>query len=112
MHDDMSAKPCDNCTMIMVNYADLWLVHSHIARLLDGARLELGELKAHSRLLCACTRCPVLRSDLEASAIKIKDLKHRLHHASRYNVLSPPCELCGSLKGKLFHATKENTELQ
>jgi hypothetical protein len=28
VHDDMSAKPCDNCTMIMVNYADLWLVHS------------------------------------------------------------------------------------
>jgi hypothetical protein len=23
MHEDMSAKPCDNCTMIMVNYADL-----------------------------------------------------------------------------------------
>jgi hypothetical protein len=22
-HDDMSAKPCDSCTMIMVNYADL-----------------------------------------------------------------------------------------
>jgi hypothetical protein len=22
-HDDMSAKPCDNCKMIMVNYADL-----------------------------------------------------------------------------------------
>jgi hypothetical protein len=22
-HDDMSAKPCDRCTMIMVNYADL-----------------------------------------------------------------------------------------
>jgi hypothetical protein len=27
--------------MIMVNYADLGLVHSHIASLLDGARLEL-----------------------------------------------------------------------
>jgi hypothetical protein len=27
-HDDTSAKPCDNCTMIMVNYADLWLLHS------------------------------------------------------------------------------------
>jgi hypothetical protein len=27
-HDDMSAKPYDNCTMIMVNYADLWLLHS------------------------------------------------------------------------------------
>jgi hypothetical protein len=25
--------------MIMVNYADLWLVHSRIASLLDGARL-------------------------------------------------------------------------
>jgi hypothetical protein len=22
-HDDMNAKPCDNCKMIMVNYADL-----------------------------------------------------------------------------------------
>jgi hypothetical protein len=22
-HDDMSAKPCDNCKRIMVNYADL-----------------------------------------------------------------------------------------
>jgi hypothetical protein len=23
VHDDMSAKPCENCTMIIVNYADL-----------------------------------------------------------------------------------------
>jgi hypothetical protein len=112
VHDDMSAKPCDNYTMITVNYADLWLVHSHVARLLDGARLELRELKACSRLLGACTSCPVLRSDLEASAIEIKDLKHELDHASRYSVLSPPCELCDSLKGKPFHATKENTKLQ
>jgi hypothetical protein len=22
-HDDMSAKPCDRCTMIMVNYTDM-----------------------------------------------------------------------------------------
>jgi hypothetical protein len=111
-HDDMSAKPCDNWTMIMVNYADLWLMHSHVARLLDGARLELRELKARSRLLGACTSYPVLRSDLEASAIEIKDLKHILDHASCYSVLSPPCKLCGSLKVKLFHATKENTEFQ
>jgi hypothetical protein len=41
VHDDMSIKPCDNCKMIMVNYADLWLVHSHVASLLDGARLKL-----------------------------------------------------------------------
>jgi hypothetical protein len=112
MHDDMSAKPCDRCTMIMVNYADLWLIHSHVAGLLDNVRVELRELKAHSTLLGACTACPVLRSDLEAAAIEIKDLKHKLDHSSHYTVLSPPCETCVSLKGKLLHATKENTELQ
>jgi hypothetical protein len=112
VHDDGSAKPCDDCTMIMVNYADLWLVHSHVASMLDGARLELRELKAHSTLLGACTTCPLLRSDLDASAIEIKDLKHKLAHSSRYSVLSSLCDACGSLKGKLFHATKENTELK
>jgi hypothetical protein len=111
-HNDMSAKPCDSCTMIMVNYADLWLMYSHVARLLDGARLELRELKARSRLLGAFTSYPMLRSDFEASTVEIKDLKHRPDHASRYSVLSPLCELCGSLKGKLLHATKKNTELQ
>jgi hypothetical protein len=89
----MSAKPCDRCTMIMVNYEDLWHIHSHVASLLDTARLELRELKAHSTLLG-------------------KDLKHKLDHSSSYTILSPPCEACVSLKGKLFHATKENTELQ
>jgi hypothetical protein len=111
-HDDMSAKPCDNCTMIMDNYADLWRLHSRVASLLDGARLELRDLKSRSRLLGAYTSCRVLRSDLEASAIEIKDFKHRPDHASCYSVLSPPCELCGSLKGKIFNATKENTELK
>jgi hypothetical protein len=111
-HDDMNTKPCDNCNMIMVNYADLWLIHSHISSLLDGARLELRELEAHSTLLDACTACPMLRSDLEAAAIEIKYFKHKLNHSSRYTVLSPPCEACVSLKGKLVHAIKENTELQ
>jgi hypothetical protein len=111
-HDDMSDKPCDNCTMIMVSYADLWLLHSRVASLLDGARLELKKLKARSTLLGACTTNPLLRSDLEATIVEIKDLKHILGHPSRYSILSHPCELCDSLKGKLFHATKENTELQ
>jgi hypothetical protein len=106
----MSAKPCDRCTMIMVNYADLWLIHSHVVGLLDSARLELRELKARSILLGACTSYPLLRSDLEAAAIEIKDLKHKLDHFSRYTVLSPSCEACVSLMGKLLHATKENTE--
>jgi regulator of replication initiation timing len=111
-HDDMSAKPCDKCNMIMVNYADLWLVHFHIASLLDGARLELRELKVHSTLLSACTNCPLLRSDLEAAAIEIKDLKQKFDRSYHYTILSPPCEACVSLKGKLFYATKENTQLQ
>jgi hypothetical protein len=80
--------------------------------LLDGARLKLRELKVRSILLGACTICPLLRSDLEASTVEIKDLKHKLDHPSCCGVLSPPCEACGSLKGKLFHATKENIELQ
>jgi hypothetical protein len=112
VHDVMSAKPCDNYTMIMVNYVDLWLLHSHVARLLDSVRLELRELKARSTLLGACTSCLVLRFDLEASAIEIKDFKNKLDHSSRYTVLSSLCIVCDSLKGKLFHATKENTKLK
>jgi hypothetical protein len=107
----MSVKACDRCTMIMVNYVDLWLIHSHVAGLLDSARLELRELKAGSTLLGACTSCPVLRSDLEAAVIEINDFKHKLDHFSHYTVLSPPYEACVSLKDKLLYATKENTEL-
>jgi hypothetical protein len=109
VHDDMSAKSCDNYKIIMVNYTDLWLVHTKVASQLDGAKLELRELKVHSLLLGACTSCPLLKSDLEACVVEIKELKHKLEHSSRYNVLSPPCKTCGSIKGKLFYATKENT---
>jgi hypothetical protein len=80
--------------------------------LLDSDRLELRELKARFTLLGACTSCPLLRSDLQVVAVEIKDLKHKFDHSSRYTVLSPPYEACVSLKGKLLHATKENTELQ
>jgi hypothetical protein len=111
-HDDMSAKSCNNYKMIIVKYADMWLVHSHVASLLDGAKLELRELKPRSTLLGACTTCPLLRSDLEAAAVEIKHPKHKLDHSFRYTVLSPPCEACVSLKGKLFYPIKENTELQ
>jgi hypothetical protein len=108
----MSVKPCDRCTMIMVNYADLSLIHSHVGGLLDCARLKLRELKVRSTLLGACTSCPLLRSNLEAAVVEIKDFKYKLDHSSSYIVLSPPCEACVSLNGKLFHAIKENIELQ
>jgi hypothetical protein len=58
VHVDMSAKPYDNYKMIMVNYADLWLMHSKVVSQLMGAKLELRELKARSTLLGACTSCP------------------------------------------------------
>jgi hypothetical protein len=112
VHDAMSAKPCNNCTMIVVNYADMWLLHSHVASLLHSARMELRELKVCSTLLGACTCCLVLRSDLEASAIEIKDIKYKLDHSSRYTILFASWVVCGSLKGKLFHVSKENTELK
>jgi regulator of replication initiation timing len=112
VQDDMSPKPCDNYKMIMVNYADMWLVHTKVASQLDSAKLKLGELKTRSLLLDACTSCPLLKYDLEACVVEIKELNHKLDHSSCYNVLSPSCKTCDSLKGKLFHATKENNELE
>jgi hypothetical protein len=62
MHDDMSAKPCENYNMVMVNYVDLWIVHTQVASQLKGAQLELKELK----------------SNLEACSIEIKNLSTKL----------------------------------
>jgi hypothetical protein len=112
MHDDMSAQPCDNCNMIMMNYADLWIVHTQVASRLKGAKLELKELKARSLLLSACLECPNLKLELDACSLKVKQLETKLLEKPRVSVTSPPCEVCGTLKGKLFHATKENSELK
>jgi hypothetical protein len=87
-------------------------MNSHIVSLLDSAMLKLRELKACSTLLGDCTSCPLLRSALDVAIVKIKHLKHRLDHASCYTILTPSCVVCGSLKGKLFHANKENIELK
>jgi hypothetical protein len=112
MHDDMSAKPCENCNVIMVNYADLWIVHTQVASQLKGAKLELKELKARSLLLVSCLECPKLKLELDARSLKVKELGTKLLENPRVSVTSPPCEVCGTLKGKLFHVTKENTELK
>jgi hypothetical protein len=84
MHNDMSDKPCKNCNMIMVNYADLWIVHTQVASQLKCAKLELKELKAHPLLLGACTSCPILKSDLEVCSIEIKEFKHKISHSAHY----------------------------
>jgi hypothetical protein len=77
VHDNMSVKLCDNCIIIMVNYANLWLVHSHLASLLDSTKLELRELKAHSKLLGACTSylCLDLIWRLVSLRLKILSIK-------------------------------------
>jgi hypothetical protein len=98
--------------MIMVNCDDLMIVHTLVARQLKGTKLELKKLKAHSLLLGACTSCPMLKSDLEACSIEIKEFWQKLDHSSRYKFFSPPCEVCGTLKGKLLNAIKENFELK
>jgi hypothetical protein len=112
VHNDMSAKPCDDCKIIMVNYADLWLVHTQVTSQLKGDKLELRELKAHSLLLGTCASCSLLKSDLECSVVDFKELKHKLDYSSRYSVLSPLWEMCGFVRGRLFYATKENIELK
>jgi hypothetical protein len=112
MHNDMSAKPCENCNMSMVNFADLWIVHTEVASQLKGAKLELNELKAHFLLLGACLECTKLKFELDAHSLKVKELETKLLEKTRVSVTSPPCEVCGTIKGKLFYATKGNTELK
>jgi hypothetical protein len=80
MQNDRSAQPCENCNMIMVNYADVMIVHTQVASQIKGAKLELKVLKTCSLLLGACTSYPMLKSDLEACSIAIKKLKQRLDH--------------------------------
>jgi hypothetical protein len=55
---------------------------------------------------------PCLDPELDASTIEIKEHKHKPDHSYHYSVLSPLCDVCGSLRGKIFHTTKENTELK
>jgi hypothetical protein len=112
MDNDMSAELCENCKMILMNYVDLWIVHTQDVNQLKGVKLEVKELKTRSLLLGACTSCLMLKSDLEPCSIEIKELKQRLDHSFCYKVFSPPCEVCGTFKGKLLHVTKEKSELK
>jgi hypothetical protein len=74
--------------------------------------LELKELKARSLLLGACLECPKLKLLLDARSLKDKELETKLLEKPRVSVTSPPCKVCGTLKGKLFLVTKKNTKLK
>jgi hypothetical protein len=49
-----------------------------------GWNSESSKLIPHFWVLAPS--CPLLRSDLEAVAVEIKDLKHKLDHSSRYTI--------------------------
>jgi hypothetical protein len=97
---------------LRVNYADLWIVHTQVGSQLKGAKLKLKGLKALSLLLGACLECPKLKLELDTHSLKVKELQIKLLEKPHVSVTSPPCEVCGTLKGKLLHAIKENSELQ
>jgi hypothetical protein len=79
---------------------------------LEGAKLELKELKACSLLSGACLECPRLKLELDVHSLKVKEFETRLLEKPHVSVTSPPCEVCGTLKGKLLHAIKENSEMK
>jgi hypothetical protein len=44
--------------------------------------------------------------------LRLKNLSKDLIILLAISFFSPPCEVCGTLKGKLLHATKESSELK
>jgi hypothetical protein len=92
--------------MIMVNYSDLWIVYTQVASQLKGVKLELKELKARSMLLGACLKCLMLKLELDARSLKIKELETKLLDKSRVSVTSPPCEACGTLMYCCYYARR------
>jgi hypothetical protein len=89
MHNDMSAKPCENWNIIMVNYANLWLVHTQVASQLKSAKLELKELKARSLLLGACLEYTKLKLELDARSLKVKNLRQNCLRSHAFQSLHP-----------------------
>jgi hypothetical protein len=111
LHNDMSDKDCDFCLVVMEDLAKLWVVHAQVASRLESTICELNELKARPYLLGACLECPKLKLELDARSLNVKKLETKLLEKSHVSVSSSSCEGCVSLKGKLVHATNENTKL-
>jgi hypothetical protein len=86
-------------------------VHAQVASQLDSTICELIELRARPSLLGACLECPKLKLELDTRSLIVKKFETKLLEKSHVSVSSSPCEGCVSLKGKLVHATNENTML-
>jgi hypothetical protein len=61
--------------------------------------------------LGACLECPKLKLELDTRSLNVKKLETKLFEKSYVSISSSSCEGCASLKGKLVHATNENTML-
>jgi hypothetical protein len=86
-------------------------VHYQVASQLESTICELDELKARPYLLGACLECPKLKLELDVNSLNVKKLETKLLEKSHISITSYPCEGCVSPKGKLVHATNENTIL-
>jgi hypothetical protein len=77
VHDHMSAKLCGNCNMIMVNYVDLWLIHSHVAVFLRVPRWnpESSKLVPRCLVLAPLDLCLDLIWRLLSLRLKIFSIK-------------------------------------
>jgi hypothetical protein len=86
-------------------------VYAQVASQLESTICELDEIKARPYLLGACLECPKLKLELDVRSLNVKKLETKLLEKSYVLITSSPCEGCVSLKGKLVHATNENTML-
>jgi hypothetical protein len=86
-------------------------VHAQVTSQLESTICELDELKARPSILGAYLECTKVKLELNACSLNVKKLQTKLLEKSHVSVTSSPCELCVSLKGKLVHATNENTML-
>jgi hypothetical protein len=111
LHNDMSDKYCDFYLVVMEDLAKLRNVHAQVASQLESTICELDELKTRPSLLGAYLECPKIKLELDACSLYVKKLETKLIEKSHVSITSSPCELCVSLKGKLVHATNENTML-
>jgi hypothetical protein len=80
-----------------------------VCLIVSGWNSESSKLVLHSWVLALVVRCLDLIWRLQSLRLRILSTNLIIPLAT---VLSPPCEACVSLKGKLLHATKENIELQ
>jgi hypothetical protein len=95
----------------MEDLTKLQNVHAQIASQLESTICGLDELKARPSLVGSCLECHKLKFELDAGSLNVKKLETDLLEKSHISATSSPCEVCVSLKGKLVHATNENTML-